>query len=117
MASHLIKTFDDLRQIMSETDESWAARKQVARDVLKVRRQRPEFKFKFYQNKGVDCGRIPDFTIYCIDCDARWAIEIGITGNARVDELEGDGFTVVRVRRGCQSKIALHLESHDCFDW
>lgn len=89
-----------LRRMRNEGLPAWRTRKIIAKAYIKARKNWPRCCFRLIQCKRDPLtGQIPDFTLTCAK-RKRWAMEIGITGNKRVDKLKKAGFNVVKIGRG-----------------
>lgn len=100
MAKKRVKQFEDLRRLGNEGSAAWTTRKAVASSVLDAIDAYPRCKMRLYQQKGDEqTRRVPDFTLIC-QFGQSHVIEIGRTGNTRVEELEDAGHKVVLVGRG-----------------
>lgn len=100
MGRKVIFSLDHLRRMGNEGPMAWKSRNAVTRSFLAARMKFPKCCFKLIQEKqDFETGQRPDFTLECA-YGRKWAIEIGITGTARVEVLEFANFNVLRVGRG-----------------
>jgi glutathione S-transferase len=106
MAAKWVRSLPDLRKIGSENDDTWAARVQVACEVLQFIAEDGNGA-RLYQQKGVRVGedrhRIPDFLVKHPDGRVD-AIEVGRVKAGRIEDLETAGYRVLRVRRNTSWK-------------
>jgi hypothetical protein len=99
MSKKWVRSLEDLRKMNNENEDSWQQRKIVATSILEHIEKFPLCKIRLYQQKGIsEIRRIPDFLVRC-KSEYLWAIEIGITGKERKEELESIVDEVVHIKR------------------
>jgi len=100
MARKIIWNLKHLRRDNRERQSAWLSRIAITKSFLAARVVRRECKYRLYQSKQAKpTKQVPDFTLTCSG-GKNWAIEIGITGNERTENLERAGYQVLKVGRG-----------------
>ena len=100
MARKIIFKKEHLRKLGNEGEKNWQSRQMLVDDYLGARTKYKKCGYRLYQQKKADgTTQIPDFILTC-KCGKKWAIEIGLVGTERVENLEKADFVVVKINRG-----------------